>query len=68
MLILGKSICELEITVDLKNPGFELNWPTDREMFFNDYVVQYYMICDWLNPQVQNRGYREPTVKSYSDF
>ena len=33
------------------------------QIFFNTYVLSYYMICSWLNPWMWNFRYGGPTVK-----
>ena len=50
------------------NMGFNCIGPHIHRFFFNKYIVQYYMICGWLNPQMWNHGYGGQTVKLHVDF
>lgn len=40
----------------LTNTGLNSVGPLILEFFFSNYIVQYHMICGWLNPQMQIRA------------
>ena len=60
----------LNIVIQLALIEHELELHNSAYMwvFFNKYLVQYYMIWSWLNLKFQNLGYREPLVKLSQDF
>lgn len=36
--------------------------------FFNYYILQYYMICHYMNPGMYNIGYEGLILKFFMDF
>lgn len=48
--------------------GFEIHFHGNFFFFFTKYVLQYYLICGWMNLQLQNPMYRGLAVKLYVDF
>ena len=47
----------------LSNTGLNCAGPLICGLFFSvNVVLQYYMICDWLNLQMQNSGCGRPTI------
>ena len=39
-----------------------------HELFFSKYVLPYYTIWGWLNPQMGNYRYGGPAINLYADF
>ena len=53
------------VQLTLEQHRFELHGSTYMRISFNKYRLQYYTIYGWLNPQIENRGYRGPIVLIY---
>ena len=57
-----------EIQLTFEQHGFELCGSSYTCIFFNKYILQYYMIRGCLNPRMWNHRYGGMTVKLHGDF
>lgn len=50
-------LCTFCTQLTLEQHGFKPCKPTMTWVFFNKHVLQYHMICSWLNLKMWNCGY-----------